>query len=118
MSEGGKAPRGREKTGKDRAMLRVALAALTLIGISETALAQWGGYGGYGGYNRSPYYDRPAPRGGFFSMWGWDDDEFYRRRSFGQRFQSGGARPAIQPLAPKQISFPSTYPVGSVVIDH
>jgi lipoprotein-anchoring transpeptidase ErfK/SrfK len=111
----------RVRTGKDRAMLRVALVALTMLGVSEAAFAQWGGYGGYGGYNRSPYdrpYYRPGPQRGFFSMWGWEDDDFYRRRPFGPRFQSGGGRPAIQPLEPQRISFPSSFPAGSVVIDH
>ena len=46
---------------------------------------------------------------------GWNDDYAYRRR--GPAFQSGGERPDITPLEPKTISFPSKYPVGSIVID-
>ena len=32
--------------------------------------------------------------------------------------QSGGDRPYIASIEPKRVSFPSSYPVGSIVIDH
>jgi lipoprotein-anchoring transpeptidase ErfK/SrfK len=101
-------------------MLRVALAALTMLWISDAALAQWGGSSGYGRslYDDRPYY-RPMPQRGFFSLWGWDDnDDFYRRRPMSPRFQSGGARPTIDRVEPRTVAFPNSFPVGSVVIDH
>jgi L,D-transpeptidase catalytic domain len=100
-------------------MLRIALAALTVLATADVALAQWGQpyenrspY--FSPYGRGPSYQRP-PRDGFFSMWGWDDE---RRRPPGPRLQSGGARPDVAPIEPKRVAFPSTFPVGSIVIDH
>jgi L,D-transpeptidase-like protein len=86
-------------------MWRVGLGAMVALLLATTAAqAQWGG---------SPY---GRGGGGYFSFWGgWDDDSSYRRR--GPVFQSGGERPEITPLEPKTISFPSKYPVGSIVID-
>jgi hypothetical protein len=95
-------------------MWRAALAALTLFVIADAARAQpWGPpyYRNYGGYS---YYPRYSP-GPFGWGWGWEDDYRYRRR--GAAVQSGGARPAIEPLEPQTIAFASAYPVGSVVID-
>jgi lipoprotein-anchoring transpeptidase ErfK/SrfK len=40
------------------------------------------------------------------------------RRPIGPSFRSGGPRPEIAPLAPGHVAFPSSYPVGSIVIDH
>ncbi len=94
-------------------MWRAGLVALALMVMADAAQAQpWGppynrGYGG------SYYYPRSSP--GFFG-WGWNDDDDYRYRR-GPAVQSGGERPAIERLQPKAISFPSSYPVGSVVID-
>jgi lipoprotein-anchoring transpeptidase ErfK/SrfK len=115
-------------------MWRLMLAAVTLLAAGDAALAQWGqpyGYDGrspyYAPYGRSPYYapygrapafQRPPPRDGFFSPWGWDDDPRWRMRPPGPKFQSGGARPDIAPVEPKRIAFPSTFPVDSIVIDH
>jgi hypothetical protein len=115
-------------------MLRMTLAAVAMLATADVALAQWGQPYGYDGrspyhapYGRSPYYApygrgptfyRPPPRDGFFSMWGWDDDPRWRGRPPGPSFQSGGARPEVTPLEPKRISFPSTFPVDSIVIDH
>lgn len=96
-------------------MLRAGLVALALVFTFDAALAQWGPP-----YGRSNY-SRPPPQDGFFSLFGWDDDEddfFPRRRPMGPKFQSGGGRPSIEPIEPRQISFPSSYPVGSIVIDH
>jgi lipoprotein-anchoring transpeptidase ErfK/SrfK len=92
---------------------------LAMVVMADSALAQWGPP-----YGRSPYgrsaYSRPPPQDGFFSLFGWDDDDDFDRprRPMGPRFQSGGDRPTIQALQPKQISFPSSYPVGSIIIDH
>jgi lipoprotein-anchoring transpeptidase ErfK/SrfK len=36
----------------------------------------------------------------------------------GPSFRSGGPRPEIAPVAPSRIAFPSSYPAGSIVIDH
>ena len=94
-------------------MWRAVVVALALTVVGDVAQAQpWGppynrGYGG------SYYYPRSSP--GFFG-WGWNDDDDYRSRR-NQAVQSGGDRPAIERLQPKRISFPSSYPVGSVVID-
>jgi|EndMetStandDraft_7_1072992.scaffolds.fasta_scaffold12094_2 lipoprotein-anchoring transpeptidase ErfK/SrfK len=83
-----------------------AVAVLLLAG--TTAEAQWGG----SPYGRGGYYKQQNS----FSFWGgWGNDDYYQRR--GPSFQSGGARPEIARLEPKAISFPSQYPVGSIVID-
>ena len=50
----------------------------------------------------------------FSPFWGWDDD---RPRRTGPSLQSGGDRPTIAAIQPRTISFPSSYPVGSIVID-
>lgn len=91
-------------------MWRIGLGALILMVATESASAQWGGppYG-----RPSPYYRQPQ---GFFN-WGWDDDEYRRPRSYGQRLQSGGERPQIEPIQPRLISFPNSFPVNSIVID-
>jgi lipoprotein-anchoring transpeptidase ErfK/SrfK len=93
-------------------MWRAGLVALILIAAGDVAQAQpWGSpyQRGYG-YYYAPRYAPPS------FGWGWfDDDDFYRRR--GPAVQSGGARPVIAPLQPRTISFPSTHPVGSIVID-
>jgi L,D-transpeptidase-like protein len=87
--------------------------AFALLVTAETAHAQyWGSPYGRGGYN---YYQRPAP-GLFSPFWGWGDEDD-RPRRYGPRLQSGGDRPAIAALSPRTVSFPSSYPVGSIVID-
>jgi len=100
-------------------MLRVVLAAVAVLLASGPAFAQgWGPYS-----NRSPYYEPPSRyygyppprRYGYFSNFGWDD---YDYRPSAPRVQSGGARPAISPIPAQRISFVSTYPVDSVIIDH
>jgi lipoprotein-anchoring transpeptidase ErfK/SrfK len=91
-------------------MWRVALTVVTLLATVGTAQAQfWGSPYGRGGYYQrsSPYMASP-----FF----WDDDDYPPRR-YGPRVQSGGDRPTIEALTPRTISFPSSYPVGSIVID-
>jgi lipoprotein-anchoring transpeptidase ErfK/SrfK len=95
-------------------MLRVALVALAMVVAADAAVAQWGPPSGRSSYNR------PPPQDGFFSLFGWDDDDdFYeRRRPMGPKFQSGGGRPYIDRIEPRSISFPSSYPAGSIVIDH
>ena len=91
-------------------MWRAGLGAMVMLLLAGTAAeAQWGG----SAYGRGGYYRQQNS----FSFWGggWGDDDYYRRR--GPVFQSGGARPEIARLDPKAISFPSQYPVGSIVID-
>jgi lipoprotein-anchoring transpeptidase ErfK/SrfK len=94
-------------------MRRLGLAALLLLLGVTAASAQWGSPYGRGGY----YQSGPS----FFPFGGWgsnDDDDWDRpRRPRGPALQSGGERPAIEPLAPRSVSFPSSYPVGSIVID-
>jgi|EndMetStandDraft_5_1072996.scaffolds.fasta_scaffold06340_4 hypothetical protein len=81
-------------------------AAVVLLLAATTAEAQWGSPYGRGGYY-SP---------GYYNFWGGWNDNYYKPRR-GPSFQSGGERPDITPLEPKAISFPSKYPVGSIVID-
>ncbi|HJZ44130.1 MAG TPA: L,D-transpeptidase [Hyphomicrobiaceae bacterium] len=91
-------------------MWRAGLVALVLVVVGDVAQAQpWGPP-----YNRG-YSTYPRASPGFFG-WGWNDDYYYRFRR-GPAVQSGGGRPVVEPLAPKVISFPSTYPVGSILID-
>jgi lipoprotein-anchoring transpeptidase ErfK/SrfK len=95
---------------KEQTMLRAGLVMLALVLSADAALAQWG----------SPYYGRSPYRQGYqggFSWWD-DDDDDRPRRPMGQRFQSGGERPAIARISPQRVDFPSAYPVGSIVIDH
>ena len=100
-------------------MVRVGLAGLVLASMtaamSEAAFAQWAGWGAPGYdryYSRYPYPFQP-PSSGFF--WG---DDFPRRRPAAPGSRSGGLRPEIAPVAPGRIAFPSSYPAGSIVIDH
>jgi lipoprotein-anchoring transpeptidase ErfK/SrfK len=95
--------------GEDWVMWRIGLAVVALLATVGTANAQfWGSP-----YGRGGYYQR-APQG-FFSPFGWDD--YDRPRRYGPRVQSGGEKAAIEALAPRTVSFPSSYPVGSIVID-
>jgi lipoprotein-anchoring transpeptidase ErfK/SrfK len=90
-------------------MWRAGLAALLMLVSVDTAQAQfWGGspYGRGGGY----YYRQPPSYG-----WPWDDEYAPRRR--GPLLSSGGERPAIDRIDPRIVSFPSSYAVGSIVID-
>jgi lipoprotein-anchoring transpeptidase ErfK/SrfK len=113
-------------------MLRVAVAAFVLasinVALSGAALAQWGWGPPWDGdrayHRRYPYpyqyqgpYGRPPPYGNP-PGWGWDDDDDYDAPPFGPAFRSGGPRPQIAAVAAKRIAFPSSYPVGSIVIDH
>jgi lipoprotein-anchoring transpeptidase ErfK/SrfK len=95
-------------------MLRAGLVALAMVFTMDAALAQWGPPTGRSSYTR------PPPQDGFFSnFWNDDDDDFYeRRRPMGPKFQSGGDRPYISSIQPKRVSFPNSYTVGSIVIDH
>lgn len=95
-------------------MLRVALAALAMVFTLDAALAQWGPPSGRSSYSR------PPQQGGFFSLFDDDDDDgpFYGRRPMGPRFQDGGGRPYIDRIEPRKVSFPSSFPAGSIVIDH
>jgi lipoprotein-anchoring transpeptidase ErfK/SrfK len=90
-------------------MWRAAFAAVVMMLAGATAAdAQyWSSPNGRGGY----YRQQP----GFFSLW--DDNDYAYGRRRGPSFQSGGDRPDITPLAPRTISFPSRFPVGSIVID-
>jgi hypothetical protein len=97
-------------------MLRATIAGLmlaatgTFIGgvlVSGTASAQWGALFGDDPSPHRPSFKRP-PGDGFTG------DERHPSRAL----SSGGARPSVAPIAPDRISFPSDYPVGSIVIDH
>jgi lipoprotein-anchoring transpeptidase ErfK/SrfK len=90
-------------------MRRAGLAALLMLLMMDGAQAQfWGSPYGRGGN----YYRQPQG----YSLFGlpWDDD--YRARR-GPSLASGGGRPAIERVDPRTVSFPSDYPVGSIVID-
>jgi lipoprotein-anchoring transpeptidase ErfK/SrfK len=92
---------------------RLGFAALMMLVLADAAHAQWGSP-----YGRGGYYYRQQP--GFFSFWNnWDDDDdFYRPRPRGPAVASGGERPVIAAKEPQKISFPSSFPVSSIVIDH
>jgi lipoprotein-anchoring transpeptidase ErfK/SrfK len=97
-------------------MLRVAVALIALGSLSEGASAQWGWGSGWSDWDgrpqsRSQHYRRAA-RGGFFEPREWRDS-----RPQGPAFRSGGVRPAIAPVEPRKIAFPSDYAVGSIVVD-
>ena len=92
-------------------MGRVGLAALLMLLTMDVAQAQyWGSPYGRGGYYLSPAAEHiPSSAGPGTTTTG--------RGGAGPRLQSGGERPAIDRLEPRTVSFPSSYPVGSIVID-
>jgi lipoprotein-anchoring transpeptidase ErfK/SrfK len=89
-------------------MGRIGLAAVLMLLMMDVAQAQWGSPYGRGGY----YYRQPA-----YSFFGapWDDD--YRPRRPGGGVRSGGERPVVERMEPRAVAFPSSFPVGSIVID-
>jgi lipoprotein-anchoring transpeptidase ErfK/SrfK len=102
-------------------MLRFVMTGLVLAAasaaMSSAAFAQWG-WDDDRSFRRYPYpYQYRSPFGqppdrGFF----WGDERPFR--PVGPSFRSGGPRPEIAPVAPGRIAFPSSYPAGSIVIDH
>ena len=90
-------------------MGRAGLAAVLMLLTMDVAQAQYWGQP----YGRGSYYYRPQPSYSFFGFF--DDD--YRPRRPGGGVRSGGERPAVERLEPRVVSFPSDYPVGSIVID-
>ena len=104
-------------------MTRSALAVLLILLAPALAHAQYWGppYRDWGPPYRG-YYMRPYP--GYYGNYGtppdwggrgWDEDEASPYQS--PFVQSGGERPAIAPLAPRKIAFPSSFPINSIVID-
>jgi lipoprotein-anchoring transpeptidase ErfK/SrfK len=96
-------------------MWRAGLAALLLLTTTDLAQVQfWGSP-----YGRGGYYQRPSNN--YSDPWGWGFDGYNQLREQprprGPALKSGGEKPTIAPIEPKKISFPSTYPVGSIVID-
>jgi lipoprotein-anchoring transpeptidase ErfK/SrfK len=90
-------------------MRRIVLALLLTLPAIDLAQAQWGSP-----YNRGGYYrQQPGSSWG----WPWDDEDDYRPRRRGPLLQSGGDRPVVARLEPRPVAFPSSYPVGSIVID-
>ena len=90
-------------------MRRAGLAALLLLLMVDVAQAQyWGSPYGRGGY----YYRQPQG----YSLFGLPWDDGYRPRR-GPLLQSGGDRPTVDRLEPRTVSFPSSYSVGSIVIE-
>ena len=89
-------------------MGRVGLAAVLVLLTMDVAQAQYWG----SPYGRGAYY-RSQPSYSFFGLF--DDD--YRPRRPGGGVRSGGERPVVDRIEPRSVSFPSDYPVGSIVID-
>ena len=88
-------------------MWRAGLAASLILVTADAAHAQfWGSP-----YGRGGYYPQPS-----YSFFGFFDDD-YRPRRYGPALSSGGERTPITPIEPRKVSFPSEYPVGSIVID-
>jgi lipoprotein-anchoring transpeptidase ErfK/SrfK len=98
-------------------MWRTGLAVVLMLMTTGAAHAQfWGApYGRGGGYYERPQSNNYSPF--WRKNWDDDDDDEDRRGSYGPKLQSGGERPNIAALQPKTISFPSTFPVNSIVID-
>jgi len=91
-------------------MGRAGLATLLMLLMMDVAQAQyWGSPYGQG----RNYYRQPP---GYYSLFGSPWDDGYRPRR-GPSLQSGGDRPTIDRLEPRTVSFPSSYPVGGIVID-
>ena len=107
------------QAGKAEPMRYPALAALLMLAFPALAHAQDWGSPYRGGYYARPYYDRGySPYWGGPRYWGgrgWDDDDDPRYRS--PQVQSGGERPMIPAFTPRKISFPSSFPVNSILID-
>jgi lipoprotein-anchoring transpeptidase ErfK/SrfK len=99
-------------------MLRTAIAGLLLAAVSVVggvltsgpASAQWGWF------DDDPRKPRKRPSGDGF--WGDPPRPLAVPRGFNRSTWSGGPRPSVRRIAPDRIVFPSTYPVGSIVIDH
>jgi lipoprotein-anchoring transpeptidase ErfK/SrfK len=89
-------------------MRRAGLAAVLLLLTMDVAQAQYWG----SPYGRGGTYYRQQPGSSFFGFW----DDGYRPRR-GPSLQSGGERPTVDRLEPRTLSFPSSYLVGSIVID-
>ncbi|MBO0763812.1 MAG: L,D-transpeptidase [Hyphomicrobiaceae bacterium] len=105
-------------------MLRLAVLAFVLTSMSAlwsgSAFAQWGPppWDNDRNYRDYPYpYQYQKPSYGFPPGRDWDEDDDFPPR-FGSAIRSGGPRPEIAPVAPGRVAFPSSYPVGSIVIDH
>ena len=104
-------------------MLRVAAVLFALGSMSEAAFAQWDWGGSWDPWDdrprsRSPYYQPPPPPRGFYYPWEQrDPDRPDTRRPPAPAVRSGGARPEIAPVEPRRIAFPSTFPVGGIIID-
>jgi lipoprotein-anchoring transpeptidase ErfK/SrfK len=112
---------------------RAALAILALGLLTLTMGAAQAQYYGRPSWD-GPYYGRPSwDNGGPYgrpdvrrrppSNWDDEDDDDDRpqrnrdRDYLGDDVRSGGERPDVSPIRPRRISFPSSFKVGSIVID-
>src|SRR5262245_28301735 len=93
-------------------MWRAGLAAAVLVATASVAEAQWGSPYGRGGY----YQGSSQSQSLFGPLFGWGDFG-YQGRPRGPALRSGGERPTIEAMQPRTVAFPSSYDVGSVVID-
>jgi lipoprotein-anchoring transpeptidase ErfK/SrfK len=121
----------RTASGVGRQLAR-GLATLALLVLSfEAANAQYWGRGPAWDdrpYGR-PYYDSDRPYGRPYQPprrrdWDDDDDEDDRPQRdrdrsdrYGDEVRSGGERPFVSPVPPRRIAFPSSFKVGSIIID-
>jgi lipoprotein-anchoring transpeptidase ErfK/SrfK len=112
----------RREEQEGRSMLRLAALLFALAWMNEAAFAQWGW-----GWESNPWEERrweerrrspsyQPPLRDDFLPWEWGNPDRPRRPP-APAFRSGGARPAIAPVEPAKIAFPSDFPVGSIVID-
>jgi hypothetical protein len=95
----------------------VAVAAASMAWITPAA-AQW--FPQWENQGRQPFWERQPRRRTYRNApyWGggWNDEwDYYQPRR--QRVTNGGARPYIEPEAPKKVALENNYTPNSIIID-
>ncbi len=93
---------------------RVALTAAALVAVGEATPASAQLYGQSESYGHRPFWDQRSRGRQQWQNDGWGNGGDYRRTPI---TRSGGARPAIAPVAPPTVAFESNYPANSIVIE-